>query len=128
MFLYNDHKFKQRRKELRHNETKEEKLLWVKLRRKSLGCKFSRQYSVGPYILDFYCSEKRICIELDGSHHLNNKEYDKERDEYLLLNDIQVLRFWNREISDNIDEVIEKIKDVISTLPPPNVGGGEEGV
>ena len=60
MFLYNDPKFKPRRKELRHNETKEEKLLWNSLRRKNLGFKFVRQYSAGPYILDFYCSEKRI--------------------------------------------------------------------
>ena len=128
MFLYNDPKFKQRRKELRHKETREEKLLWEKLRRKNLECKFSRQYSVGPYILDFYCPEKRIAIELDGFQHLENRDYDKEREDYLLLNDIKVLRFWNREINDNIDEVIEKIRNVISSFPPPNVGGGWEGV
>jgi very-short-patch-repair endonuclease len=110
MFQYNDPKFKPRRKELRHNETKEEKLLWKSLRRKNLGFKFIRQYSVGPYILDFYCSEKRICIELDGSQHLDNKEYDKERDNYLLMNDIKVLRFWNSKISGNIDEVLNKIR------------------
>ena len=110
MFLYNDPRFKSRRKELRHNETKEEKLPWYSLRRKNLGFKFSRQYSTGPYILDFYCSEKRICIELDGSQHLDNKEYDEERDNYLLMNDIKVLRFWNSEISGNIDKVLEKIK------------------
>ena len=88
MFLYNDPKFKSRRKELRHNETKEEKLLWDILRGKKLQYKFNRQYSVGPYILDFYCSEKRIGIELDGFQHSENKDYDKERDDYLLLNDI----------------------------------------
>jgi len=128
MFLYNDPKFKPRRKELRHNETKEEKLLWNILRRKNLGCKFFRQYSAGPYILDFYCSEKRIGIELDGSQHLDNKDYDKERDNYLLMNDIKVLRFWNSEISGNIDEVLEKIKSEIRLAPHPNVGGGLVGV
>jgi very-short-patch-repair endonuclease len=128
MFLYNDPKFKPRRKELRRNETPEEKILWGKLRRKKLGHKFSRQYSAGPYILDFYCPEKRLAIELDGFHHLENKDYDKERDEYLLLNDIKVLRFWNSQIGANIDEVLEKIKNVFSSIPPPNVGGGEEGV
>ena len=128
MFLYNDPKFKPRRKELRSNETPEEKLLWTKLRRKSLGHKFSRQYSAGPYILDFYCPEKRLTIELDGFQHLGNKDYDRERDEYLLLNDIKVLRFWNNQISDNMDEVLAKIKSALSSIPPPNVGGGQEGV
>ncbi len=128
MFLYNDPKFKPRRKELRHNPTKEEKLLWENLRRKNLGFKFSRQYSVGPYILDFYCVEKRIGIELDGQHHLKDKDYDKYRDEYLSLNDIKILRFWNKEISDNIDKVLERISVELKTFPHPNVGGGQVGV
>jgi len=128
MFQYNDPKFKPRRKELRHNETEEEKILWKSLRRKNLGFKFSRQYSAGPYILDFYCSEKRICIELDGSQHLDNKEYDKERDNYLLMNDIKVFRFWNGEINGNINEVLKKIKIELSSEPHPNVGGGLVGV
>lgn len=128
MFLYNDPRFKPRRKELRHNETKEEKLLWNILRRKNLGYKFSRQYSVGPYILDFYCVEKRVAVELDGFQHLNNKDYDMERDDYLLLNDIKVLRFWNSEISANIDKVLEKIKNKLCLTPHPGVGGGRVGV
>ncbi len=128
MFIYNDPKFKSRRKELRQNETPEEKLLWEKLRRKSIGYKFSRQYSAGPYILDFYCSEKRLAIELDGSQHLEDKEYDKQRDDYLSLNDIKVLRFWNNQVNANIEEVLGKIRNVISSFPPPNVGGGQEGV
>jgi len=128
MFLYNDPKFKSRRKELRSDETPEEKLLWMKLRRKNLGNKFSRQYSAGPYILDFYCPEKRLAIELDGFQHLGNKDYDRERDEYLLLNDIKVLRFWNNQISDNMDGVLAEIKSALSSFPPPNVGGGQEGV
>ncbi len=124
MFLYNDPKLKPRRKELRHGETKEEKLLWANLRRKKLNFKFTRQYSVGPYILDFYCSEKRIAIELDGSQHRNDKEYDQQRDDYMLLNDIRVLRFWNREVNDNIDKVINKI---VSELTSPYVRGGRRG-
>ena len=128
MFLYNDPKFKPRRKELRHNETPEEKLLWNSLRRKNLGFKFVRQYSAGPYILDFYCSEKRLGIELDGFQHLENKDYDKERDDYLLLNDIKVLRFWNSEINANINRVVDKIKSELLIEPHPNVGGGLVGV
>lgn len=124
MFTYNDPKLKPRRKELRHNETPEEKMLWDKLRRKNLGYKFTRQYSVGPYILDFYCVKKRVAIELDGFYHLENKNYDKERDEYLNMNDIKVLRFWNSQISANMNEVLEKIIKELSSIPPPNVGGG----
>jgi len=128
MFTYNDPKLKFRRKELRHSETKEEKLLWASLRRKKLNFKFTRQYSVGPYILDFYCVEKRVGVELDGFHHVENKDYDKERDEYLLLNDIKVLRFWNREISVNMKKVLERIKMELEIFPHPNVGGGQVGV
>ena len=127
-FLYNNPKLKSRRKELRQKETREEVLLWVKLRRKGIGHKFSRQYSVGPYILDFYCVEKRLAIELDGVQHLENKDYDRERDNYLLMNGIRVLRFWNREISANMDKVLERIKMELSISPPPNVGGGQVGV
>ncbi len=88
-----------------------------------MNFKFSRQYSVGPYILDFYCVKKRIAVELDGSQHLDNQDYDKERDDYLLLNDIKVLRFWNREISDNMSKVLERIKKKLG-VSHPNVGGG----
>ncbi|MEI7709687.1 MAG: DUF559 domain-containing protein [bacterium] len=119
MFTYNDPKLKPRRKELRSNETKEEKLLWASLRRKKLNFKFTRQYSVGPYILDFYCVERRVCVELDGFHHLENKDYDRERDEYLLLNDVKVLRFWNSEINGNINKVLEKIKQELESFPHP---------
>ncbi len=110
MFLYNDPKFKSRRQELRKNQTDAEKFLWKNLRNKNLGYKFTRQFSFGPYILDFYCAEKRLAVELDGLQHLEDKEYDKQRDEYLLLNDIKVLRFWNSEVNANIESVLNKIR------------------
>ena len=124
MFLYNDPKLKIRRKELRQNETPVEKNLWDKLRNKKLGVKFFRQYSVGPYILDFYCPGQRLGIELDGGQHLKDKQYDKERDNYLFLNDIIVLRFWNKEIHANINSTLEKIKETIATSS--YVRGGRE--
>ena len=115
MFLKNDPKLKERRKELRKRGTPEENLLWLNLRQKKLGCKFSRQYSVGPYILDFYCVQNKICIELDGSQHKENKEYDTERDSYLNANGIKVLRFWNSELKD-IDTVLNRIKKEILSV------------
>lgn len=114
-FLHNDPKLKQRRKDLRCNQTVEEKFLWNSLRRKNLGYKFSRQYSFGPYILDFYCVEKKLAIELDGQQHLKNKDYDKERDEFLRCNGVTVLRFWNSELNANIDVVLDKIINTLET-------------
>ena len=109
-FTYNDHSLKERRRNLRKNQTDAEALLWRKLRNKQINrIKFFRQYSVGPYILDFFCSEKRLAIELDGSQHLTNQEYDAERSYYLRSQDIKVLRFWNNEVISNLDGVFEKI-------------------
>ena len=107
---------KERRIELRKNQTREEKILWERLRQNQLGFKFKRQHSVGPYILDFYCSEKKLAIELDGSHHVDNKEYDTQRSDYLSVLGIKVLRFWNSEVSANIEIVIQRIEKELSIL------------
>lgn len=110
--IYNNPRFKKRRKELRSDQTEAEKLLWNKLRnRQILGIKFFRQYSIGPYIADFYSSEKRLVIELDGSQHTieDKNRYDKERTSYLSYQDIKVIRFWNNDIMKNIEGVLERI-------------------
>ncbi len=108
---------KSRRMKLRKNQTPQEVLLWAKLRKTQLGFKFKRQHSVGPYILDFYCPDKKLAIELDGSQHLQNKEYDRERTDYLSVLGIKIIRFWNNEINTNIDGVLQKI---ISELNSPS--------
>ena len=97
---------------LRKGDTKAEKMLWKKLRDNKLGTKWRRQHPIDMYILDFYCPQIKLCIELDGSTHniKENKEYDKTRDEYLKSKNIKTLRFWNSEIEKNIDAVLEKIK------------------
>ncbi len=108
--LYNNPKYKQRRQGLRKNQTDCEGILWTKLRNKQCnGYKFLRQYSVGHYILDFYCPKLRLAIELDGSQHAEQKEYDQQRTAYLLANDIIELRFWNNEVIENIEGVYAKI-------------------
>jgi len=110
--LYNNPCLVKRRKELRRNQTDVEKLLWMKLRNKQiLGEKFFRQCSIGPYISDFYCPKKRLAIEIDGSQHLaeESKEYDEERTKYFASYDIKVIRFWNNEVINNMERVIEKI-------------------
>jgi very-short-patch-repair endonuclease len=111
-FLYQNKKFVDRRKELRKNQTETEKKLWSRIRRSQIdGFKFVRQYSIGPYILDFYCPLTRLAIELDGSQHSEIEAvlYDKDREKYLESVDIKVLRFWNNEILENTEKVLERI-------------------
>jgi len=107
--LYNQSKILDKRKLLRKNQTPQEVILWKYLRGNKLGVKFKRQFSVGPYILDFYSPKNKLAIELDGFQHFNNKEYDKERSEYLSILGVRVIRFWNSEIDANIDSAISKI-------------------
>jgi very-short-patch-repair endonuclease len=115
MHFHSHQYFKSRRRELRNNATEYEVLLWKYLRKSRLGCKFERQHSIGPYIVDFYCVAKRLVIELDGVQHRENKEYDQERTRYLESLNYKVLRFWNYEISENIYAVIEKIKQAVDS-------------
>ena len=108
--IFNKSKLKERRKTLRNSPTPQELKLWYFLKNKNLDVKFRRQHGIGSYIADFYCKEKNLIIELDGSQHIDNKEYDKERSEYFNVIEIKVLRFWNSEIDNNIEEVLNKIK------------------
>jgi very-short-patch-repair endonuclease len=107
--FYNKTKNLTKRILLRQSQTKEEAMLWDKVRNNKLGFKIKRQYSVGPYVLDFYCPIKKLAIELDGSQHLEEKEYDVERSDYLSVFGIKVIRFWNNEVNVNIEGVISKI-------------------
>ena len=97
------------RRVLRKEQTKEEILLWSKLRNNQTGYKWRRQVSVGSYIADFYCREKLLVVELDGSQHLDNKEYDQIRDDFFKFLGIKTLRFWNNEVRKNSDLVVKKI-------------------
>ena len=122
-FIYNSTKRKIHRKHLRELSTKHETMLWDKIRNKKLGHKFKRQYSIGPYIVDFYCSESRLVIEVDGNVHKKSIDYDNFRSEYLRSIDVNVIRFKNSEIENNINQVTNKIKQ--NLIPPPRVGGGQ---
>ena|SRR3989344_6909863 len=118
--IYNKKILKERRKDLRKNLTLSEKILWNCLRGRQIKRqKFFRQYSIGPYIADFYCPEARLVIELDGETHFSKVQeiYDIERTKYLNGNNIKVLRFWNDEIINNIDKVISTIAKALSDAP-----------
>jgi very-short-patch-repair endonuclease len=106
--------FFERRRELRRL-TPQEKILWSCLKKSGIGFKFQRQHSIGPYIVDFYCPQKRLIIEIDGSQHLENKEYDDERTNYLEMLGYRVLRFWNNDITANLSGVLMHIQECLTT-------------
>jgi len=111
-FNINNEKFKPLRQKLRHQQTDAEKKLWNALRgRQLLGLRFCRQFSVGNFILDFYCSEKKLTIELDGGQHADNEHllFDAGRTMYLNEQGIKVIRFWNNDVLTNIVGVGESI-------------------
>lgn len=115
-YLYNNIQLKQRRRVLRRNQTDAEKALWFYLRRRSIeGLKFFRQYGVGAYILDFFCPEARLGIEIDGGQHAEGKNIikDNARTKFLEKENIKVLRFWNNEVLKQKEAVVEKIREVI---------------
>ena len=119
-------------REMRKAQTPPEKLLWELLRNKQLGgLKFRRQHQIGDYIVDFYCHEKRLIIELDGCIHQKVKQVikDKKRDEYLRALGINVLRFKNEDVINNIAQVLSSIAEQVfsSFLPSPSGRGKGEG-
>ena len=114
--MVNHHKYENNvlsnAKELRHNMTKEELKLWNILKNRQLfNLKFRRQVPIGNYIIDFLCLEKNLIIELDGGQHNKpeNVEYDNERTNYLNNLGYKVIRFWNDEVWNNFEGVIERI-------------------
>lgn len=101
---------KEIRKKLRSSATPQEIILWSRLKRKQLGYKFRRQQSFGKYIVDFYCPEKNLIIELDGWQHREQMEYDEERSNFLKSLNLKIVRFWNDDINNNLDNVILEIE------------------
>jgi very-short-patch-repair endonuclease len=130
-YLHNDPALKNRRRELRKNQTDAEKRLWASIRnRQFYKLRFLRQYSIGPYILDFYCPALNLAIELDGGQHNEDKGeiYDAERSRFLKDRGIDVLRFWNHEVLQNIRGVLAKLEEMCNPSQPPlKIRGGERG-
>jgi len=105
-------------RKLRDNMTEAEKMLWEALRLKRLsGYKFRRQHPIGKFIVDFYCHEVKLVIELDGGYHNGEeqKEYDSFRTKALEDVGLNEIRFTNEQVYNNLDEVLEEIRGY---LPP----------
>ena len=116
----------QKAKELRQKQTPAEQMLWQCLRANQLhGAKFRRQHNIGQYIVDFYCHAAKLVIELDGGIHESQKDRDSDRDTYLKANGLQVLRFQNEEITQNLPQVLQTITNHLFLFLPSPAGEGQ---
>lgn len=114
---------------LRKKQTPQEHKLWAVLRnRKVMDCKFRRQQPIGPYVVDFYCHEKKLVIELDGGHHAEEDQRDRDltRDAFLEGQGDTVLRFWNNEVDNNLEGVVESIVQHLDKSPSPHSSPSRE--
>ena len=102
----------ERARELRKEVGPAEKKLWAYLRLlREDGIRFRRQHALGPYIVDFCAPRSKLIIEVDGSQHLDQREYDTERTAFLESEGYRVLRFWNGDVMNSIEDVIQEIQE-----------------
>ena len=116
MTYYNPRDVKPRRANLRQRMPAPEVVLWTKLRnRQLLGKKFRRQFGIGPYIVDFYCPELKLAVEIDGESHFlgDGPKRDARRDAVIAQSGITVLHVPNHEVMQNLDGVLELLAGTI---------------
>ena len=105
---------KEKARELRYNMTLSEVALWNELKRKQLkGYDFNRQRPIDDFIVDFYCKDLMLAIEVDGESHIGKEQYDSLRDDRLKQLGVNVLRFDDLEVRYNLDSVVKKIEQWI---------------
>jgi very-short-patch-repair endonuclease len=119
-------------RQLRRNSTDAERRLWYRLRNYQIGkAKFRRQAPIGRYIADFVCFENGLIVELDGSQHIDRASEDEERTDWLNSQGFRVMRFWNHQIFEELDSILEAIglelQNPPHPNPPPPGGRGPEG-
>jgi len=108
-------------RKLRRRSTLAERKLWSKLRdRRLFTVKFRRQVPVGPYVVDFYCHEAKLVVEVDGGGHgsAGKMDEDARRMEWLKRSSLVVLRFWNTEVTQNLEGVLWKITEALARPSP----------
>jgi very-short-patch-repair endonuclease len=115
------------KRKLRSNMTGPEARLWSRLKARQLqGLKFRRQHGIGPYIVDFYCPEQSLVIEVDGESHADADQIvkDKQREAYMQSLGLRVIRYINDDIVKNLDGVLDDLAERISsrsTSPRPSL-------
>jgi len=120
--IYTRNSEKALRQSLRAEMPSAEYVLWSKLRkRQMMGYKFRRQYSVGPYVVDFYCAELRLAIEVDGDSHFQTdaQSHDREREAFIKSFGIDFLRFRNVEVFEELSAVLDSIARRVLEHPKP---------
>lgn len=120
--IFNKKELKERRKELRHNMTKAEAILWSYIKSKQIeGQRFLRQFSIGAYVVDFYSPKIHLVIEVDGATHSTQDEitYDKIRQDEIEGLGISFLRFMNEEVYGDLENVIKEISAKVKELLNP---------
>ena len=116
----------QRARTLRQESSDAEQLLWSRLRHRSiLGLKFRRQQVLAGFILDFYCHQAKLAVELDGGQHDESdaRAWDTRRDAILGQLGVTVMRFWNNEVFTNLPGVLEAIREWLESRGLPSLGG-----
>ncbi len=119
-------------RKLRRNMTDVEQKLWDRLRDKQIEeFRFRRQRPMGRYVVDFVCQDAKLIVELDGGQHAGQVEADAKRTEFLQSLGFEVMRFWNNDVVENIDGVLERIRERLlqhaSSNPSPTLPFAGEG-
>ena len=110
---------------LRRDQTDAVRKLWYRLRLQQVaGLRFRRQFPIGNFIVDFCCREERLVAELDGGQHMHHAEVDRKRTELIKASGYRVLRFWNSDVLNNTDGMLEQILSALR-LPSPWSGSGQ---
>ena len=103
---------------LRRNQTETEKIFWSRVRNRQLeGFKFKRQYPIGHFVVDFLCFEARLVIELDGGQHDERRAADLNRTQKIEAVGYRVVRFWNNDVNENIEAVLNSVLNAIKAAP-----------
>lgn len=123
MGYYGNRELLSKARVLRSNMTRAEIILWSRLRSKKVnGYKFRRQQPLFEYVVDFYCHELKLIIEVDGEIHSEKTRYDSKRDNILKINGYHILRFTNFEVETAVDSTINKIISYILEIMSPSQG------
>ena len=113
-----------RARSLRRDQTAVEQRLWARLRDRQLSnAKFRRQHPVGPFITDFCCLEHHLVVELDGSQHAVQADIDRARTALLTQHGYRVLRFWNSEVMEDMEAVLQQIAAALGDPHPDPLPG-----
>jgi len=116
MAVFNDKNLKQFRRDLRKNASRGEVVLWNGLRKNGVGAKFRRQESIQQFVVDFYCPELGLAVEVDGVHHEHQIEHDSRRDVLLENIGVRTLRFKDSDVISNSELVLNAIRNVVSEM------------